>query len=621
MKKEILLLFILTGIFNVQLLFAQDSAYIKKYYEKFEYMIKIRDGKKLYTCAFIPRDKSKKYPILLNRTPYSCQPYGKNAYWNQIGPGFSKKFIDEGFIFVKQDVRGRFMSEGDYEDIRPFNPNKKGKEIDEASDTYDAVDWLVKNIKECNGNVGVYGISYPGFYASMAALAYHPAIKAVSPQAPVTNWFLGDDVHHNGAFFLFDDFTFDFVFGKPRPKPTTQWEKGFKYPTPDAYDFFLKEGTLENLTKKYMDSLKFWGEEMNHPNYDKFWQDRDIRLHLKKITCAVLTVGGLYDAEDCWGGFETYKWIEKQNPKIENKLVEGPWFHGGWARSTGNYFGDIKFGSNTSIYYCDSLEFPFFMQHLKGAKNANLAEATVFDIGTDKWNKFTEWPPKNTSAKKIYFRQNGKLSFNAPSETNSSTDYISDPSNPVPFTSEITNRRSREYMIEDQRFADQRPDVITFSTETLENDITLAGEVYANLLVKVTGTDADFIVKIIDVFPDSTSSYILNDNEISIGGYQMLVRGEVMRAKFRNSFEIPEAMIPGKTEKVRFYLPDVMHTFKKGHKLMIQVQSSWFPLVDRNPQQFLDIYKAKETDFIKATHTLLHDSVNPSNIEVTILNN
>ena len=362
---------------------AQDSTYIKKKYEKFEYMIKMRDGKKLYTAVFVPRDKTKKYPILLNRTPYSCQPYGKNAYWQQIGPGFSKKYVDEGFIFVKQDVRGRFLSEGEYEDIRPHLPTKKGKEFDEASDTYDAVDWLVKNIKECNGNVGVYGISYPGFYASCAALANHPAIKAVSPQAPVTNWFLGDDVHHNGAFFLFDDFTFDYVFGKPRPKPTTVWEKGFKYPTSDAYNFFLKLGTLQNITRTYMDSLKFWGEEMNHPNYDKFWQDRDIRKHFKNITCAVLTVGGLYDAEDCWGGFETYKWIENLSPKTNNKIIEGPWFHGGWSRSEGNYFGDIKFGSNTSIYYCDSIEFPFFMQHLKGAKDANLAEATVFDIGAD----------------------------------------------------------------------------------------------------------------------------------------------------------------------------------------------------------------------------------------------
>jgi putative CocE/NonD family hydrolase len=619
MKKISLLIYISIGFLKTNPLFSQDSSYIKKHYEKFEYLIKMRDGKKLYTCAFIPRDKSKKYPILLNRTPYSCLPYGKNAYSERIGPGFSNKYVDEGFIFVKQDVRGRFLSEGEYEDIRPFIPNKKGKQYDEASDTYDSVDWLIKNIKECNGNVGVYGISYPGFYASMAALAYHPAIKAVSPQAPVTNWFLGDDAHHNGAFFLFDDFNFDYVFGHPRPVPTTKWDKGFVYPTPDAYDFFLKAATLENLTMKYMDSLKFWKEEMDHPNYDKFWQERDIRLHFKNITCAVLTVGGLYDAEDCWGGFETYKWIEKQNPGINNKLVEGPWFHGGWSRSEGNYFGDIKFGSNTSVYYAENIEFPFFMQHLKNSKDANLAEATIFDIGSDKWNQFTEWPPKNAEIEKLYFHANGKLRFTEPVETNSSTEYISDPANPVPFTNEISTKRSREYMIEDQRFADRRPDVITFTTDELQNNITLAGEVYANLMVKVTGTDADFIVKIIDVYPDSCKSYKLNGKEVPIGGFQMLVRGEVMRARFRNSFENPEAMVPGKAEKVRFYLPDVMHTFKRGHKLMIQVQSSWFPLVDRNPQQFVDIYKAKETDFIKATHTLLHEKANASFMEFSII--
>ncbi|HLP14128.1 MAG TPA: CocE/NonD family hydrolase [Flavobacteriales bacterium] len=595
-----------------------DSTYIKKLYDKVEYMIPMRDGIKLYTCAFIPKDKSKKYPILLNRTPYSCQPYGKNAYWQMIGPGYSKKYIDEGFIFVKQDVRGRFMSEGEFMDVRPFNPKKTGNQTDEASDTYDAVDWMIKNIKECNGNVGVYGISYPGFYATLAALSYHPAIKAVSPQAPVTNWFLGDDVHHNGAFFLFDTFHFDYVFGKSRPKPTTVWDKGFQWPMPDAYKFFLQEGTLDNLTKKYMTDHKFWHEEMNHPNYDQFWKDRDIRQHLSGIKCAMLTVGGLYDAEDCWGAFETYKWIEAKSPGIDNKLIEGPWFHGGWSRSTGNYFGDIKFGSNTSDYYVDNIEFPFFMQHLKGGPDANLAEATLFDIGADKWRTYDHWPPDFASKKKMYMHNNGMLLFVEPKAITSYSFFMSDPGNPVPFTNEITNKRSREYMIEDQRFADQRPDVLTWTTPELKLDVTMLGEITADLWVNVTGTDADFIVKIIDVYPDSCKNYTLNGKEVKIGGYEMLVRAEVMRSKYRKSFETPEAMPKGKTEEVKFKIPDVMHTFKKGHKIMVQIQSTWFPLVDRNPQTFTDIYHCKESDFTVQRHMIIQEQGHASCIEINI---
>lgn len=599
----------------------QDSLYIKKHYDKAEYMIAMRDGIKLHTVVYSPKAKNRKYPILFNRTPYSCFPYGKNAYSNSLGPNSDTKYIEEGFIFVKQDVRGKFLSEGEFIDVRPFNPNKKGKEIDEASDTYDSVDWLIKNIPNNNGKVGVYGISYPGFYASMAALANHPAIKCVSPQAPVTNWFLGDDVHHNGAFFLFDTFSFDYVFGQPRPKPTTAWNKRFDYTTSDAYEFYLKEATLKNLTERYMSNSEFWKQEMTHPDYDDFWKARDIRPHFKNIKCAVLTVGGLYDAEDCWGAFEVYKWIEKNNPGIENKLVDGPWFHGGWSRSDGDFFGDIKFGHKTSKEYLQEIEFPFFMQHLKDAPEKNIAEASLFDIGSDSWNYFTEWPAKNGKIKNLYFHSNGKLDFNSPIEITSSTAYVSDPANPVPFTNEITTHRSREYMIEDQRFASRRPDVIEFTTDVLKENLTLGGPLYADLYVKVTGSDADFVVKLIDVFPDTMNNYTLNGKEIPAGGFQMMVRGEIMRSRYRNSFEKPEAMIEGKIEKVRFYLPDVLHTFKRGHKIMIQVQSSWFPLVDRNPQQFVNIYQATEKDFIPATHSIMHQKDAPSSLEIMILDN
>jgi putative CocE/NonD family hydrolase len=598
----------------------QDSVWIVNNYYKMERSIPMRDGIKLFTSIYIPKDSSQKHPIMMMRTPYSCAPYGEDKF-KAVWVVNTKEYFLQKYIVVIQDVRGRYMSEGVYEDIRPYIENKKtNKDVDEASDTYDAIDWMVKHIPTNNGNVGVSGISYPGFYSTMAALSGHPALKAVSPQAPVTDWFMGDDVHHKGAFFIMDNFDFDYSFSQPRPKPTTKVAPHFTYPTTDNYDFFLKIGTIKNLTKLLGDSLKFWQEDLKHPNYDDFWKSHTVLNHLKDIKPAILVTGGLFDAEDCWGAWNTYKTIEKQNPNTINKIVEGPWFHGGWARSDGSHLGNVQFGKGVTDYYYKNVEMAFFNYYLKGEGDLkNLAEATIFISGENKWTNFTEWPPKNTEAKPMYLSENGALIFTKPSAANSFSEYTSDPAKPVPYTEDVHIKRTREYMTDDQRFAARRPDVLVFKTDTLTEDMTLTGPIIADLMVSISTTDADFIVKVIDVFPDNFK--YSKEDKYPMGGYQMLVRGEVMRGKFRNSFEKPEPFTSEKITEVKFELPDVAHTFQKGHRIMIQVQSSWFPLVDRNPQQFLDIYHCDEKDFIKSTIRIYHDAKNASSILLPVLKN
>ncbi len=598
-----------------------DSAYVRDNYTKIERNITMRDGIKLFTAIYIPKNKAKKYPFMINRTPYTVSPYGENNFKQTLGP--SSLFLKEGFIFVYQDVRGKWMSEGEYEDVRPHIDHKKGKkDIDESSDTYDTIDWLVKNIPGNNGKAGIYGISYPGFYSSASLPGAHKALKAVSPQAPVTDWFLGDDFHHNGALMLSDAFNFYSTFGVPRPKPITpdKGPKGFNLSIKDNYRFFLNLGALKNVNEKYFgDSIKFWNDLMAHGNYDEFWKARNIRPHLKDVKPAVLVVGGFFDAEDAYGTFHTYKAIEDQNPGASNQLVMGPWFHGGWARSAGSSFGDIEFGQPTSTWYQENVEFPFFMHYLKDGPVTNLAEATIFLTGSNEWKKFSAWPPKETTTKTLFFHENGKLSFDAPENTDSFDEYISDPNHPVPYQDGVQERRTREYMIDDQRFAARRPDVEVYQTDVLTEDITLTGPLMAKLAVSTSGTDADYVVKLIDVYPEDTPEPAVNPKGILMGGYEMLVRGEIMRGKFRNSFEKPEPFVPGQITPVNYTLPDVAHTFKKGHRMMIQVQNSWFPLADRNPQQFMDIYHATDADFHKATHRIYHDKANASSLTLTVL--
>ncbi len=620
MKTTKLLLTLLILCFGSMLFAQTDSAFVRDNYTKIERMVPMRDGVKLFTSIYIPKEKGK-YPFMINRTPYTVRPYGENDYKTSLGP--SSLFLKEKFIFVYQDVRGKWMSEGEFVDVRPHIDNKKGKtQVDESSDTYDTIDWLIKNVQGNNGKAGIYGISYPGFYSTAALPGAHPGLKAVSPQAPVTDWFMGDDFHHNGAFFLTDAFNFYSTFGVPRPKPITP-DKGpqpFKFPIEDNYRFYLSIGALRNVKEKYFgDSIKFWNDLMSNGTYNDFWKARNIRTHLKNIKPAVLVVGGFFDAEDTFGALATYQAIEKQDPKANNKLVMGPWFHGGWSRSTGDRFNDIEFGQPTSTWYQNNVEFPFFMHHLKGAPATEIPEATIFLTGSNEWKKFASWPPKETENRSLYFHANGKLSFEAPAGKESFDEYVSDPNKPVPYQNGVQPRRTREYMIDDQRFAARRPDVQVYETDVLTEDITLTGPLMAKLKVSTSGTDADYVVKLIDVYPENATAPQPNSNNVLMGGYQMLVRGEVMRGKFRNSFEKPEPFVPGKITEVNYTLPDVGHTFKKGHKIMIQVQNSWFPLVDRNPQKFIDIYNAQDSDFQKATHRIYHDAENPSSVIVTVL--
>ena len=598
-----------------------DSAYIRNNYVKTEKYILMRDGIKLFTAIYTPKDQSKKYPIMINRTPYTVSPYGEDQYKTSLGP--SMLFAREGYIFVYQDVRGRWMSEGNFEDVRPHNPNKKTKkDIDESSDTYDTIDWLIKNLPSDNGRVGIYGISYPGFYSTASLPGAHPALKAVSPQAPVTDWFIGDDFHHNGAFFMMDAFSFYSGFGVPRPKPITpdKGPKPFNYPVNDNYKFYLDLGPLKNVKTKYFaDSIKFWNDLMSHGTYDEFWKARNIRPHLTNIKPATMLVGGFFDAEDTFGALATYKAIETQNPKNNNILVMGPWFHGGWSRGTGQMFGDINFGQPTSTWYQQNVEFPFFQNLLKDKPSANLPEAMVFETGSNEWKRYDAWPPKNVVQKSLYFQPDGKLSFSAPKENGGFDEYMSDPDKPVPYTDGVHLNRTREYMIDDQRFASRRPDVMVYQTDILTENVTLGGPIMANLMVSTSGTDADYVVKLVDIYPDDYPNNEPNPENVQMGGYQMLVRGEVMRGKFRNSFEKPEPFVPNQITQVKYEIPDVAHTFKKGHRIMIQVQNSWFPLVDRNPQKFIDIYNADEADFQKAMHRIYHNSKDASLVQVTVV--
>jgi len=606
-----------------------DSLWIRENYYKIERSIPMRDGVKLFTSIYIPRDTEENHPILLTRTPYSCRPYGAEK-WKDFWNSYRTAYLKEKYIMVTQDVRGKWMSEGKFENVRPFNPDKKGNETDEASDTWDTIDWLIKNLPHNNGKVGVWGISYPGFYSTMAAASGHPALKAVSPQAPVTNWFIGDDFHHNGAFFVMDCFNF-YVgrgFGLPHEGPTMKEAPTFDYYTHDNYKFFLETGPLSNFAKLAGDNNRFWHQLYEHPNYDAWWKARDARNATVDLEPAMLWVGGEFDAEDHWGAWNAYLAAERNNPgKDFNRIVMGPWWHGQWERPRGNHIGHVYFGSNTPVWYQGQIEVPFFNYYLKGkGEVSDISEATIFITGKNEWREFDQWPPAGMEIRDLYLQKEGQLSWEQPDEKESFTEYTSDPSKPVPYTEDVHFNRTREYMVDDQRFAGRRPDVLVFKTDILEQGVTITGDVVADLVTSISMTDADFVVKIIDVFPDSLSYnevdiYSTGDPELRypMGGYEMLVHGEVFRGRFRNSFEEPEAFVPGRVDRVRFNVGNIAHTFRRGHRIMVQIQSSWFPLVDRNPQQFVDIYHCKEEDFVKSDIRIYHDGDHPSKILLPVL--
>jgi len=619
--RSLLLVLTLLGTLPGALV-AQGPEYVKAHYTKFEYRIKMRDGARLFTSVYVPKDSSQRYPILLTRTPYNVQPYGEDQYKSDLGP--SSLFGKEGYIFVYQDVRGRWMSEGQFVDMRPYKPSKKdAQDIDESSDTWDTIDWLVKNVANNNGKVGMWGISYPGFYTDAGMIDAHTALKAASPQAPVTDWFVGDDWHHNGALFLPHIFNFMASFGHPRPEPTKKFSHPFDHETPDGYQFFLEMGPLPNADAKYFKGdVAFWNEVMRHGTYDDWWQARNIRAHLKNIRPAVMTVGGWFDAENLFGALETYKAVESNSPGASNTLVMGPWSHGGWSRSDGDSLGHVQFNSKTAEFFREKIELPFFEYYLKGKGEANRPEAWVFVTGKNEWRRHDAWPPKNAEDRSFYLHGAGKLDTDQPSEGQSEDaydEYVSDPAKPVPFINHIANNMDYRYMVDDQRSNGRRPDVLVYETGELESDVTLAGPLAAELYVSTTGTDSDWIVKLIDVYPNDYPDPEHNPGGVRMGAFEQLVRGDVMRGKFRNSFEKPEPFTPAKPTSVKFKMPDIYHTFRAGHRIMVQVQSTWFPLVDRNPQTFVDIYTAKDSDFQKATQRIYHSADMASRIKVQVV--
>ena len=592
-----------------------ETSYARDNYTKKEVTIEMRDGIKLHTTIYAPKDTSKTYPILMMRTPYSCRPYGEDVYKTNLGP--NKYLMEEGNIMVYQDVRGRWNSEGVYDNMRAYIPNKTGNQTDEASDTYDTIEWLINNVENNNGKVGTYGISYPGFYATYSLLDAHPALKAVSPQACIGDFFF-DDFYHNGAYLL-SYWRATSVFGYMKEEPTT--ESWYEFPdigTDDQYQFFLDNMPLSKLDKYYDEENVFMEQLKTHVTYDEFWQSRGIIQHLKDIKPATMIVGGQFDAEDLYGPYNTYASIEKNSDNY-NTLVFGPWSHGDWARTKERQvIGNIHFGDNISDYFQKNIETNFFNHFLKGDADGQtgLAEAQMFDTGKKEWVSFDSWPPAN-AGKENYFMQRSERLTQQATRNIATSDFISDPKKPVPYSEDVkVVFTPRKFMTDDQRFASRRPDVLTFETEVLEADMTLAGDILTKLNVSTTGTAADWIVKVIDVFPADTENTEDVQDHLKLSNYHMLVRSETLRGRFRNSMTNPEPFVPNQKTAVNLELQDVFHTFKKGHKIQVQVQSTFFPYIDANPQTYVDnIFDAKEEDFKSQIHRVYNDS----SIEFTVL--
>lgn len=614
---------ILAGLFLANVATGQQESrrdHILANYSKAEVKIAARDGNLLHTVIYSPKDQSKTYPIIMNRSPYSCRPYGDQIP-GRLGP--SEIMEREGYIFVKQDVRGRWNSEGDYDNMRP-NIEGDEKAIDESSDTYDTIEWLINNVPNNNGKVGMWGISYPGFYTAAALPEHHPALVAASPQAPIGDFFF-DDFHHNGAYLL-SYFSATAVFGYQHNGPTTQsWYKMIQPGSQDAWQFYTMLGPLSNANQYYGEDNFFWQQLVEHPNYDEFWQKRSIIPHLKNVKTNVMTVGGWFDAEDLYGPLNIYRSIEKNSPDTFNSLVMGPWSHGDWSRPMETaVVGKLGFGENVSTYYQKNIEAPFFRHFLKGEGDKPKFEALVYDTGRRQWDSYDAWPPANAETQKVFLRADKKLSFEAPVEgEKASSEFISDPNDPVPYRDrqDISLRFTpRPYMSDDQRFATFRDDVLVFETEVLTEDLTVAGDIIANLKVSTDQSAADWVVKIIDVFPKDQPWIKGTREDVVLGGYQQMVRSEIMRGRFRNSFEKPEPFVPNEVTEVRIPIQDIYHTFKPGHKLMVQIQSTWFPLIDRNPQKYVDnIFKAEPADFVRAKHNVFHDPKNSTHIEIKVL--
>lgn len=574
----------------------QSSADVKQQYDKHEFMIPMRDGVRLFTIVYTPKDISQTYPFLIERTPYSIPPYGVADYPPFLGP--SPEFTKERYIFVYQDARGKFRSEGQF--IHHWPIIKGSGEPNPSTDMYDTVDWLLAHVPNRNGRVGQFGVSYAGWEVAMGMIRAHPAIKASSPQAPPQDQFLGDDYHSGGAFQLAYAFNWMAANARTRTQPNEADSRPFDFGTPDGYRFFLKLGVAANAKKYFGDSVPTYDDFMRHGTYDEYWRERNLPKDLVGIKHRVLIVAGWFDAEDFWGPFRMYRAIEQKNPGNQTHLVVGPWLHGGWARMNGDRLGDINFGSKTGEYFRRHIELPFFNYYLKDEGKLDLPKALVFETGRNRWRRCEAWPPKEVTPKQLYLRAEGKVSFTPPPVATPGApfdEYVSDPRKPVPHTAEITTKEGQLWVVEDQRFVSTRPDVLVYESEPLPEDLTIAGPIPVELFVSTSGTDSDWIVKLIDVFPNNARDPEPNPRGVRMGGYQMLLTADILRGKFRNSFSKPEPMTPNQVTRVAFELGDRYHTFLKNHRIMVQVQSSWFPMFDRNPQTYVDIYHAKPSDY------------------------
>lgn len=597
----------------------QQGVDVRQHYAKSDYMIPMRDGVRLYTIVYTPKDTSRDYPILLFRTPYSIPPYGRDEYREVLGP--SAEFDRDGYIFVFQDVRGKFRSEGEFEVIRAHIPMKRGpNDVDESSDNYDTIEWLLANIPNHNGRVGQWGISYPGWQTTMGMIDAHPALKASSPQASPSDMFIGDDWHHNGAFRLMYAFSWLARNARRRTGFTETAEGPFDYGTPWGYEFFLHAGSAADINQTYFgDLVPAWKDFIDHPNYDEFWRAQNALQHLKHIGHPILNVAGWFDAEDFYGPMSIYYTIEQENPGNRSTLAVGPWLHGGWRSMAGDHLGCVDFGSETSRYFQTQVQYPFFSYYLKDKGEWTAPEAVVFETGSNVWKRYDEWPPAAASPTNLYFHAGGMLSFEPPTEATERAfdSYVSDPAHPVPFSSEIRTTQGHLWMIEDQRFAATRPDVLVYQTDVLTEDVTIAGPIIADLQVSTTGTDSDWIVKLIDVYPgdapDSPSC------DVPMGSFQMLLAGEIFRGKYRNSYAEPEPMVASEVTEIEFDLRDRFHTFRRGHRIMVQVHSTWFPVYDRNPQRFVDVYGARPGDFQKATQRVYRSAQRPSHLRLGVI--
>lgn len=603
-------------------------AWVREHYERTEVRIPMRDGVHLFTTIYRPKHRGAPAPILLNRTPYGVGPYGADAYRKTLGP--SRELVRAGFIFVYQDVRGRWMSEGDFVDVRPAKTGADG--VDDTTDTFDTIAWLVANVEGNNGKVGMWGVSYPGYYAAVGMIEHHPALVAVSPQAPIADWYF-DDFRHHGAFFLPHAFNFYSTFGVPRPAPTTEGPPSFDHGTLDGFAFFLALGSVANADKTFFaGSRPFWTELVAHADYDEFWRSRSVLPRLRHVAPAVLVVGGWFDAEDLFGPLAIYRTLEARERAVDNRLVMGPWSHGGWARSEGRRLGCIDFGADTSEHYRAAIEAPFFAHHLDGGPAPELAEATVFDTGANAWRGLPSWPPVG-DARTLWFDAEGTLAPRAPTAKAAADAWTSDPAKPVPYTAAVTIGMLPEYMTEDQRFASRRPDVVTYRSAPLEHDTTIAGPIAAHVWLSSSAADADVVVKLVDVWPegetmplpppDRAPAYacpkLADRSAVDMDGFEQMVRSEVFRARYRAGYERGRPLERGRPNEVVVPLQDVLHTFRKGHRIMIQVQSTWFPLVDRNPQSWTDNpLLAPDGAFVAATHRVHRSARHASRIEFTV---